>query len=81
MLTDHVKRYQQEPGDFSLVDWDGNPDGIGYGPVYLFMVYLADRFSESIIKDIVTSKGIAARTLPSCHGSAFSSAPPKTDQA
>jgi hypothetical protein len=58
VLADHVKRYQQEPGDFSLVDWDNNPDGIGYGPVYLFMVYLADRFSESIIKDIVTAKGL-----------------------
>lgn len=58
VLGDHVKRYQQEPGSYSLVDWDGNPDGIGYGPVYLFMVYLADRFSESIIKDIVTSTDI-----------------------
>jgi hypothetical protein len=58
VLSDHVKRYQQEPEAFSLTDWTGNPDGIGYGPVYLFMVYLADRFSETIIKDIVTSKVI-----------------------
>lgn len=63
VLADHVKRYQQEPGAFSLVDWDGNPDGIGYGPVYLFMVYLADRFSETIIKDIVTSKGIGMANI------------------
>ena len=33
------------------------------------------------IMPIVTSKGSAACTLLSCHGSASSSAPPKTDQA
>ena len=55
VLGNHVKRFMMEPEAFSLVDWKGNPEGIGYGPVYLFMVYLADRFSESIIKEVVTS--------------------------
>ncbi len=63
VLANHVKRYQQEPDAFSLVDWKNNPEGIGYGPVYLFMVYLADRFSESIIKEIVTSAKLGIKNL------------------
>lgn len=56
VLSNHVKRFMQEPEAFSLVAWDDNPEAIGYGPVYLFMVYLADRFGEGIIKELVTSK-------------------------
>ncbi|HEY9723966.1 MAG TPA: hypothetical protein V6D47_18335 [Oscillatoriaceae cyanobacterium] len=61
VLANHVRRFEQAPESYSLTSWDDNPEGIGYGPVYLFMVYLADHFSESIIHDIVTSKqeGIA----------------------
>lgn len=63
VLANHVRRFQLEPDAFSLTDWKGNPDGIGYGPVYLFMVYLADRFSETVIRDIVTSAGIGVENL------------------
>lgn len=63
VLANHVKRYMQEPEAFSLVDWDNNPEGIGYGPVYLFMVYLADRFSESIIKEVVTSAKVGVKNF------------------
>jgi hypothetical protein len=63
VLGNHVKRYLQEPQAFSLTDWEKNPEGIGYGPVYLFMVYLADRFSESIIKEVVTSSKLGIENL------------------
>lgn len=63
VLGNHVKRFMGEPEAFSLVDWDRNPEGIGYGPVYLFMVYLADRFGETIIKDIVTTSKIGISNI------------------
>ncbi|MEB3198266.1 MAG: hypothetical protein VKP62_13780 [Candidatus Sericytochromatia bacterium] len=55
VLANHVKQFQKEPDAYSLSDWDGNPQGIGYGPVYLLVVYLADHFGEDLIKAIVTS--------------------------
>lgn len=63
VLANHVRRYMQEPDAFSLTDWEHNPEGIGYGPVYLFMVYLADRFSEAIIKEVVTSTKIGTKNV------------------
>lgn len=58
----------QEPEAFSLVDWDGNPETIGYGPVYLFMADLADRFGEAIIKELVTSKKIGKENFDAILG-------------
>ncbi|MEB3330336.1 MAG: hypothetical protein VKQ33_14015 [Candidatus Sericytochromatia bacterium] len=63
VLANHVRQYQAEPEAYSLSDWDGNPEGIGYGPVYLLTVYLADRFGEGFIKEVVTSKGVGSRNL------------------
>jgi hypothetical protein len=63
VLANHVRQFQAEPEAYSLSDWDGNPEGIGYGPVYLLTVYMADRFGESFIKEVVTSKAIGSSNL------------------
>jgi len=63
VLANHVRQFQAEPEAYSLSDWEGNPEGIGYGPVYLLTVYLADRFGEDFIKEVVTSKGLGAANL------------------
>lgn len=63
VLGAHVKAFQSEPSAYSLTDWDGNPEGSGYGSVYLLMVYMADRFGPEIIKEIVTGKGIGIANL------------------
>ncbi|MDB5100691.1 MAG: hypothetical protein JWM80_5112 [Cyanobacteria bacterium RYN_339] len=63
VLANHVKKFQQEPEQYSLTEWTGNPDDSGYGPVYLFMVYLADRFGEDIIHTIVSSAASGTANL------------------
>jgi hypothetical protein len=63
VLENHVKKFQQEPASYSLTQWDGNPDQSGYGAVYLFMDYLADRFGEDIIREIVANPRIGATNL------------------
>lgn len=56
VLAAHVKRFQADAGSYSLTDWAKNPDGSAYGAVYLMMVYLADRFGEGFISDVVGTK-------------------------
>jgi hypothetical protein len=55
VLGNHVKRFQRDFLKYSLTDWEGNPDASAYGAVYLFTVYLADRFGEGIIREVVTA--------------------------
>lgn len=63
VLASHVKGFQRKPWAYSLSDWDQNPEGIGYGAVYLLMVYMADRFGADIIQSIVTSSGLGTENL------------------
>lgn len=63
VLGAHVKAFQADPGGYSLTEWEGNPEGSGYGAVYLLMVYLADRFGPTIIREIVTSSTLGMSNL------------------
>lgn len=63
VLSRHVKRFMQSPDQFSLTDWAKNPEGTGYGPVYLFMTYMADRFGEAFLKELVQSRGIGSANV------------------
>ncbi|MDB5102043.1 MAG: hypothetical protein JWM80_6464 [Cyanobacteria bacterium RYN_339] len=75
VLLNHVRDFQAQPETYSLNEWDANPHGIGYGPVYLFMVYVADRFGEGILHEIVSSPQIGFPNLEArlnAHGSRFS---------
>jgi hypothetical protein len=61
VVYDHVASYLDTPAVYSLTDWDRDPQGSAYGAVYLFITYLADRFGEGLLKELVASKetGIA----------------------
>lgn len=55
VLFDHVQTYLRHSDLFSLTDWDQNPDASAYGAVYLFVTYLADRFGEEILSELVNA--------------------------
>jgi hypothetical protein len=70
-----VRDFQAQPNFYSLNDWNDNPHGIGYGPVYLFTVYLVDRFGEGILRELVSSPEVGFPNLEArlkAHGSRFS---------
>jgi hypothetical protein len=74
VLLGHVRAFEKDPGAYSLSDWEHNPQSIGYGPVYLFTVYLADRFGEGILKEIVTAPSVGFNNLEAkleLHGARF----------
>jgi hypothetical protein len=74
VLLNHVRDFQAQPEAYSLNDWTNNPHGIGYGPVYLFTVFMTDRFGEGILKEIVSSPGVGFPNLEqqlNAHGSRF----------
>lgn len=50
-----IERFQTSPEQFSLTDWGRNPKGFSYGLSYLFSRYLYDRYSESMIRDVLRS--------------------------
>lgn len=55
VVFNHVAGYLAEPGAYSLTDWAANPGESGYGAVYLFTTYLAERFGEPILGELVAS--------------------------
>lgn len=55
VVFNHVAAYLDDPGAYSLVDWDSSPDQSAYGAGYLFASYLADRFGQGILKELVAS--------------------------
>ncbi|MDB5102247.1 MAG: hypothetical protein JWM80_6668 [Cyanobacteria bacterium RYN_339] len=55
VLFDHVQAYLRSPDQYSLTDWDNDPDGSAYGAVYLFVTYLADRFGADMLKELVSA--------------------------
>jgi hypothetical protein len=74
VLVGHVRDFQRQPAAYSLNDWEHNPFGIGYGPVYLFAVYLADRFGEGFLRELTTAKATGFANLEArlqAHGSHF----------
>lgn len=61
VVFNHVLAYQLNPGAYSLTDWRLNPEESAYGAVYLFTSYLADRFGEDLLKELVSAsdRGVA----------------------
>ncbi len=50
-----IDRFQSAPEKYSLTDWFRNPSGFSYGLSYLFTRYLYDRYSDSMIRDLIRS--------------------------
>jgi hypothetical protein len=63
VVYNHVAAYLAAPGTYSLVDWSNNPQQSGYGPGYLFATYLADRFGEALLRDLVLSPQVGLANL------------------
>jgi hypothetical protein len=63
VVFNHVASYLANPAAYSLVDWQNNPQESGYGPGYLFATYLADRFGENMLKELVGSPQIGIANL------------------
>jgi hypothetical protein len=63
VVFNHVAAYLNNPGAYSLVDWSNNPQQSGYGPGYLFATYLADRFGEGVLHDLVVSPQVGLANL------------------
>ncbi len=52
-IAKDIAKFQANPEKYSLTDWFRNPDGFSYGLSYLFARYLYDRYSESMIRDLL----------------------------
>lgn len=52
VLFDHVAGYLRSPSDYSLTNWELNPQQSGYGVAYLFLTYIADRFGEDVLGEL-----------------------------
>jgi hypothetical protein len=63
VVFNHVAAYLANAGAYSLVDWQNNPQQSSYGAGYLFATYLADRFGQAILKDLVTSQQVGIANL------------------
>ena len=48
----HVAGFLARAYNYSLTDWPANPYGNGYGPGYLFVAYLADRFGPAFLTEL-----------------------------
>jgi hypothetical protein len=76
-MYQHVAGYLQSAYQFSLTDWAGNPAGQGYGMGYLFTSYLAERFGEGIISELLHANERGKANLDArlrAHGSSYTAA-------
>ncbi|MEB3330039.1 MAG: hypothetical protein VKQ33_12475 [Candidatus Sericytochromatia bacterium] len=53
VLFNHVRGFLASPHDYSLTEWDLNPDTSAYGAAYLFGTYIVERFGEGLLKELV----------------------------
>jgi hypothetical protein len=51
------------PEQYSLTDWDADPDGSAYGAVYLFVTYLADRYGADMLKELAAGPEVGTANV------------------
>lgn len=59
----HVAGFFARAYNFSLTDWPANPYGNGYGPGYLFIAYLVDRFGPDFLAECAGASEIGKANL------------------
>lgn len=63
VLFSHVAGFLDNPGAFSLTQWDLNPEASAYGAAYLFGNYLIERLGTDLLKELVDSPEIDLQNL------------------
>ncbi len=56
VLTSHVEGFLQHPERFSLTTWDAGPYGSSYGMAYLFVLFMAEKFGEPALKQLIDGR-------------------------
>lgn len=59
----HVEQFLAQPSAYSLTEFERGPEGSAYGAVYLFATYLAERFGEGFLTELVASREIGEANL------------------
>ena len=54
-VIDEIAAFRRAPGDYSLTDWLGNPNGRSYGLSYLFVTYLTERYGLGVLRDLLAT--------------------------
>ncbi|HEY9724595.1 MAG TPA: hypothetical protein V6D47_21515 [Oscillatoriaceae cyanobacterium] len=74
LIAKDLDGFEQNPSKYSLTDWSANPNGFAYGQSYLFVRYLADRFGQGVIKQLIdspTSGEDSIQAITEQHGETF----------
>lgn len=56
VVVNHVNNFLNRPSAYSLTQFQLGPKGSSYGAAYLFATYLAERFGEGFLTELVASK-------------------------
>ncbi len=59
----HVAGFFARAYNYSLTDWPGNPYGNGYGPGYMFIAYLVDRFGDEFLAECAGASEVGKANL------------------
>ncbi len=61
-IAKDIRSFLNNPGLYSLTQWQGNPNNFAYGLVYVFARYLHDRYGQELFREVIggTEGGVAA---------------------
>jgi hypothetical protein len=63
VLFNHVRSFLAAPRDYSLTEWELNPEASAYGAAYLFGTYMVERYGEDILKELVDGPQVGRENL------------------
>lgn len=61
-IAKDVRSFLEQPGSYSLTQWNQNPHGFAYGLAYLYARFLFDRHGQDFIREVIAipDGGVAA---------------------